>query len=103
MSIIIDQLRISDDSKRMYINLHVNKAEYFDNIYLDSITIMAADKVSETNPNEPTEDYIYKKVFDDGVREADFVLQPIDFNENFMKSDFSKDLFFFNSLNWIKQ
>ena len=94
MSIIIDQLRISDDSKRMYINLHVNKAEYFDNIYLDSITIMTADKVSETNPNEPTEDYIYKKVFDDGVREADLVLQPTDFNENFMKSDFSRDLFF---------
>lgn len=94
MSIIIDQLRISDDSKRMYINLHVNKAEYFDNIYLGSITIMTADKVSETNPNEPTEDYIYKKVFDDEVKEADLVLQPTDFNENFMKSDFSRGLFF---------
>ena len=94
MSVIVDQLRISDDAKRMYLNLHVNKAEYFDDIYLDSITIMTADKVSETNPSEPTEDYIYKKVFDGNQKEADLVLLPTDFNESFMKKDFSKDLFF---------
>ena len=57
MSVVFDQLRISDDGKRMYIDVHVNKADYFDNIYLDELTIMTADKVSETNPNEPTECY----------------------------------------------
>lgn len=94
MSVIFDQLRISDDGKKMYINLHVNKAEYFDGIYLDSITIMTADKVSETNPNMPTSDYIYNKVFEDNQKEADLVLLPSDFNEHFTKSNFSSDLFF---------
>ena len=94
MSVIFDQLRISDDGKKMYINLHVNKAEYFDDIYLDSITIMTADKVSETNPNMPTSDYIYNKVFEGNQKEADLVLLPSDFNEHFAKSDFSSDLFF---------
>ena len=94
MSVIFDQLRISDDGKKMYINLHINKAEYFNDIYLDSITIITADKVSETNPNMPTSDYIYNKVFEDNQKEADLVLLPSDFNEHFTKSNFSSDLFF---------
>ena len=51
MSVIFEQLRISDDGKRMYVNMHVNRAEFFDSIFLDSITIVAADKVSETSPD----------------------------------------------------
>ena len=103
MSIIYDQLRISDDGKRMYINLHVNGAEYFDDIYLDSLTIMTSDKVSETNPNEPTEDYIYKKVFDGNQKTADLVLTAEDFIRTwedtpealrFRQSDMSNTLFF---------
>lgn len=92
--IIFDQLRISDDGKRMYINIHVNKAGYFDNVYLDQLTIVPADKVSETSPYLPSEDYIYNKVFEGDQKEADLVLLPTDFNEQFMKSDFSHDLFF---------
>ena len=92
--IIFDQLRISDDGKRFYINLHVNNAEYFKDIYLDSLTIMTADKVSETNPHEPTSDYIYKEVFSDGHKTAALVLTPTDMNELFTKSNFSSDLFF---------
>lgn len=79
MSVIFDQLRISDDGKRMYINLHVNAASYFDNIYLDSLTIMTADKVLETDPKAPTEEYIYKKVFDGNQKTADLVLTAADF------------------------
>lgn len=92
--VLFDQLRISDDGKRMYINLHVNKASYFDNIYLDEMVIIPADKVLETSPTIPSEDYIYKKVFDDDLKEANIVLLPTDFNEHFSKSDFSHDLFF---------
>lgn len=92
--IIFDQLRISDDGKRLYINLHVNRADYFDNIFLDSITIMTADKASETNPNIPTEDYIYKKEFDGEQKEADLVLTANDFNEAYSKADLTSDLFF---------
>ena len=94
MSVLFDQLRISDDGKRLYINLHVNNADYFQNIYLDSLVITTADKVSETSPHLPSEDYIYKKEFTGNEREADLVLQPVDMNEKFSKSSFSSDLFF---------
>lgn len=114
--VIFDQLRISDDGKRFYINLHVNGADYFENIYLDSITIMTADKVLEaTEASAPTSDYIYKKVLGEGVKSLDLVLTKADFtaaelniNSNkqiidasrpsailpFNHSDFSHDLFF---------
>ena len=94
MSVLFDQLRISDDGKRLYINLHVNNADYFQNIYLDSLVITTADKVSETSPHLPSEDYIYKKEFTGNEREAGLVLQPVDMNEKFSKSSFSSDLFF---------
>ena len=103
MSVVFDQLRISDDGKRMYIDVHVNKADYFDNIYLDELTIMTADKVSETNPDSPTEDYIYKKVLDDNQKEAHLMLTAADFMKTweedpnamkFPQSDMSKTLFF---------
>lgn len=92
--VLFDQLRISDDGKRMYINVRVNNASYFDNIYLDSLTIVTADKVSETSPHVPSEDYVYQKVFEDGTKDAGLVLLPTDFNEQYMKSSFSGDLFF---------
>lgn len=101
--IIFDQLRISDDGRRMYIDVHVNKADMFDNVYLDSIVIMTADQVSETAPEIPLKnsngqytDYIYYADFKDGLKEASLVLQPNDegFSLNFRKVNFSSDLFF---------
>lgn len=102
MSVIIDQLRISDDGRKMYINVHVNKAEPFNGVYLESITIMNADKVSETNPGSPTEDYIYKKVFDIGTESAALELIPSrDFNEQYTRPDMGNTLFFvYVTANW---
>ena len=57
--LIFDQLRLSDDDTKLYINVHVNKADYFKDMYLDNIKVMTADKVSETNPEVPTEDCIF--------------------------------------------
>ena len=94
MSVIFDQLRISDDGKRMYINLHVNSADYFNNIYLDKITIMTADYVSEAAPELFTDDYIYQLTIGGGQKTLDLVLQASDFNEKFTHSDLTKDLFF---------
>jgi hypothetical protein len=94
MSVIFDQLRVSDDGRRMYINIHVNKASYFDNIYLDELVIVPSDKVSETSHHLPAQDYIYKKVFEGNQKEADLVLQHTDFNEQFKGCSLSKDLFF---------
>lgn len=88
----------------MYINVHVNRADYFDNIYLDSITVMTADKVSETNPDVPTEDYIYRlDLTDKDYKAADLVLTPNDFIKTwetdtqamrFSKTEMSRTLFF---------
>lgn len=114
--VLFDQLRISEDGKKLYINLHVNTADYFDNIYLDSLTIMTADKVLEaTDAGSPTSDYIYKKTFSGEVKTADIVLTVADFSEallntntngtpknsskptalvSFDHPDFTQDLFF---------
>lgn len=101
--LIFDQLRISDDGKRMYINIHVNTASYFDNIYLDEITIMTSDKVSETSPNMPTTDYIYHYKFSGNQKEAGLVLKAEDFIKTweedpqsmvFSQAEMSKTLFF---------
>lgn len=103
MSILFDQLRISDDGKKVYIDIHVNKAECFDNMYLDSITIMSADQVSETEPNLPTEKYLYYKKFDDGLKEYSLRLTANDFERRwetdaskiaFKEKEIQKTLFF---------
>lgn len=61
MSVIFDQLRISDDGRRLYVNAHVNTADYFKDVHVESITIVTADKVSETDPGVPVSEYIYYK------------------------------------------
>lgn len=101
--IIFDQLRISDDGRKMYINAHVNKADYFDNAYIDSITIMTSDKVLETAPGTPTSDYIYTKKIEGNKKEINLVLTANDFTRTwekdpkampFKQGDMSRTLFF---------
>lgn len=101
--ILFDQLRISDDGQRLYINAHVNKADYFKNRYIDSVVIMTADKVSETAPGTSTSDYIYKKEIEGNVKKLDLVLTPLDFTKSwetdpkamaFNRADMSNTLFF---------
>lgn len=101
--LIFDQLRISDDGSRLYINIHVNEASYFNNVYLDSITIMTGDKVSSTNPEMPTSDYIYHKDFEGDLKKAALVLEASDFLKTWEssvkdmichKEDISRTLFF---------
>jgi hypothetical protein len=101
--VIFDQLRISDDGKKLYLNMHINGASYFDDIYLDELTITTADQVSETNPDAPTSNYIYKHTFERGQKSADMVLTAVDFMKNweteatnmaFKEADIPKTLFF---------
>lgn len=101
--IIFDQLKISDDGRKMYINAHVNKADYFDNAYIDSITIMTSDKVLETAPGTPTSDYIYTKKIEGNEKEINLVLAANDFTRTwekdpkampFKQGDMSRTLFF---------
>ena len=64
MSVIFDQLRVSDDGKRLFIDLHVNEATYFNDYYLKSLTVTTAEYVPESVSGIP-EDYIYKKTYPD--------------------------------------
>ena len=96
MSVIFDQLRISDDGKQLYINAHVNTADYFDSYYLDELIIMTADKVLESEDpfcaSSNPENYVYYKKFGDADKRVDLVLP--DLNWTYPKSDLSKELFF---------
>lgn len=94
--VLFDQLRVSDDGKILFINAHVNKAEQFKNRYIKSITVLTADKVSETNPWNTSEDapYIYRKTYPEGTKEIDLVITPAMTTEQFNKTTFSLDLFF---------
>ncbi len=58
--IIFDRLQISDNGKVLYIDVHVNKASYFDNITIDKIVIQTQEQVSETDPLTPRSEYIYQ-------------------------------------------
>lgn len=101
--IIFDQLRISDDGKKMYINAHVNMAEYFKKVYIDSVVIMTADKVSETAPGTPTSNYIYMQNIKGEEKELNLVLTAADFVKTwekdskamtFNQADMGRTLFF---------
>lgn len=59
MSVIFDQLRVSDDGKRLFIDVHVNKASDFDSYHITALTITTSDHVQETTSGVPS-DFIYK-------------------------------------------
>lgn len=109
MSVIFDQLRISDDGKQLYVDAHVNQAHYFDDVYIRKITICTEDQVSEINPKAYGSDFVYQKeitptVYEhptlsgesgtDLIRELHLVLTPFMFNEKFKATDFSHNIFF---------
>ena len=59
----------------LYIDVHVNKAEYFDNIYIDSVIIQTQDQVSETDPLSPGSEHIYSMKADEGTKELHLALK----------------------------
>ena len=61
MSVIFDQLRIGDNGQCMFIDAHVNKASYFDDVYLKRITICTEEQVQESDPLSYGEDYIFQQ------------------------------------------
>lgn len=98
--VIFDQLRISDDGKRMYINVHVNTASYFNNVTIDSIIIMTADQALEASIKPSAENAIYVDTCGSRVREVNLVLTSSDFKPvnpeavKFDSKDMSDTLFF---------
>lgn len=109
--VVFDQLRLSDDAQRMYINVHVNTSVYFTKMYIKRLVIVTSDKVTKascrgkypTDADGNPKDYIYLKEFDDYTKEAELVLTAYDFMRtwetelskiDFKKGDMSKTLFF---------
>lgn len=109
--VIFDQLRLSDDAQKMFINVHVNTAAYFARMYIKRLVIVTSDKVTEasckhkypTDANGKPVDYIYMKEFEDYTKEVDLVLTVNDFIKtwetevsrmNFKREEMSKTLFF---------
>lgn len=94
MSVVINQLRISDSGKKMYIDAHVNKADYFADIYIKKVTICTEDQVSELNYMSYT-NYVKQVTFqENNLKEISLMFTPVDFNEYFDKTDFSHNMFF---------
>lgn len=99
--IIIDQFRISEDGMTLYLDAHVNKAEYFDNVYIGSVTIVTDKQLKESCSTAVNEDYIYKQRFDDKnsvgtatTKEIHLVLCSNLFNEKFCGKNLSDNMFF---------
>ena len=60
MSVIFDQLRISDDGQKLYLDAHVNKASYFENMSIKKVTVCTEEQVSELQPKLYGSKFIYQ-------------------------------------------
>ena len=93
--IIYDQLRVSDDGQTLFINAHVNNAEYFQDVYIKKITICTEDQISELDPFGPYEQFIYQQEIEGTeTKSLDLVLGPSQFYETFTAKDLSHYMFF---------
>lgn len=72
--IIFDRLQISDNGKWLYLDAHVNKASYFDNIFINKVIIQTQEQVSETDPCTPGDQYIYQMTAEDNTKELHLAL-----------------------------
>lgn len=59
--VTIEQLRISDDGQKLYLDAHVNKASYFDNMTIKRVTVCTEEQVSELQPKMYGQKFIYQK------------------------------------------
>lgn len=91
-----DQLRISDDGKELYIDIHVNTSSYFKDVYINGIVIIDANSkekdcdskdytgISETNPYAPNNNYVYKSEVPGNEKELHLRLTKADFDAAFI-------------------
>ena len=80
--IIFDQLRISDDGRRMFIDIHVNQAAG-EGIHLQNLVITTAEHVPESVSLSSVDEYIYKKNFEGTEDEAHMILDASIFDAAF--------------------
>ena len=78
----------------MFLDAHVNKASYFDDVYISKVTICTEAQVSETSPLAYGDGYIYQENADSSQKEVHLVLNKNSFNEKFTASGLSSNMFF---------
>lgn len=99
-----DQLRISDDGKELFIDVHVNTSSYFKNVYLNGIVIIDANSkekdckskdytgISETDPYVPNNNYVYKSEISGNEKELHLRLTKADFDTAFVNMNSGEGL-----------
>ena len=96
--IIFDQLRISDDGKKLFLDAHVNTNTEYDDVYIDEITIFRDDEIIDTSM-PPVSKCIYREV-ELQTKSVNRVLTLDDFrgfintNELSQMNDLSHNIFF---------
>lgn len=93
--IIFDQLRISDDGKKMYIDAHVSQATVFADTIIEKLIICLADEVSENETIDPESipNIFYKEYITEDTKEIHEVISIDDEDLHYSSTTF-KDLFF---------
>lgn len=91
--IVFDRLQISDNGSRLNIDVHVNMASYFDNVYIDKVVIQTQDQVSEMDPLTPGDEYIYELTADENTKELHLSLNASTDFETVMSTLSDKLLF----------
>ena len=82
--IVFDQLRISDNGKRLYIDAHVNKSSDFDDITIDRVVIQTSDQISEADPLTPGSECIYSSPVAGDAKELHLCLDAAtDFEQSY--------------------
>lgn len=81
--ILFDRLMVSEDGKKLLIDTHVNKAEYFNNIVIDKVIVKSHEQVSEADPLSSEDDNIYEYTAPENTKELHLVLNAnTDFTTN---------------------
>lgn len=107
MSVIIDQLRVSDEGKHMYLNAHIANIDSCKNVHIKDVTIRTYNQVyTETNELKSSDENIYQKSFIPSNTALDelsgnseepvkSIALDISINDVILdRPDFSHDLFF---------
>lgn len=75
--VLFDRLQISDDGRKLYIDIHVNQADYFSNLYIEKIVIQTHEQVSEMDPLSPGDQHIYEYHAEPETKELHLVLNAV--------------------------